>query len=331
MKNMFCSQLNNVISFFPERIMSCCTSIVGPVYFENIESNKDIDYMIFKELKKVAFNQLNSSDSLCKNCFFLKEKTENDVYTDLYNELNISHWMHCNCNCIYCLRERKKADNVRFFKKNSRHYNLLPIIKGLYDNNLLDVDNLLVRFQGGDISVLKEFEPLVREFDKRGVSEFIFLSNNIIYQPIISEMFKKRKSLLLTSLDCGSRETYKKIKRVDKFENMINNLKRYKKECGDKARLNVKYIVIPEYNDNEKEVKLFLQLMNKLEIPIINFEIDYRYINSGLTHYYKIPKHFYDLFDLFQDYSTKNNVELDICEYTRNILKKGYYEFNCSK
>lgn len=324
MSDFFCSQLNNVLTFFHDKIMSCCSLEQGPIYFNNY-NNEKFDFDVLTEKKRRGFEDIQKENSPCQNCFHLRQKNENDFFTEKYKELNISHWTHCNCNCTYCLRQKTKEDKVKFFKTKSRYYDLLPIIKGLYLNNLLDRENLIVRFQGGDIGVLKEFEQLVREFDKNGIMSFNFLTNNIVYQPIIAEMMKKGKASITTSLDCGTREMYKKIKNVDKFNVMINNLKKYKKECGDNAKLNVKYIVIPECNDNEKEVSLFLDLMEKLEIPSINFEIDYRFINSNSKGIVEIPPHFYDLLNLFEKHSQKNNVELDICEQIKTILKDGKY------
>ena len=80
-KQYFCSELNNVLSCFHDRIMSCCTGQIGPVY-EEAYKGKKIDWKKFKQTKLDAFALLNEEDiekSPCKDCFFLKERTENDV------------------------------------------------------------------------------------------------------------------------------------------------------------------------------------------------------------------------------------------------------------
>lgn len=323
----FCEQLNNVITFFPDKIMSCCGPELGLIYYNNYKDSSKADFSSLNERKKEYF-AFALKDKLipCHKCFYLREKRETDYISDKFKEINISHWTNCNCNCIYCSRNTNKKTIINnLFKKRGQYYKLLPIIKDLYKYDMLDKENLVIRFQGGDIGVLKEFEDLVKEFHRNGIKEFHFLSNNIIYKPIIAEMFKENKAVLVTSLDCGSRETYKRLKRVDKFDNMINNLKRYKTECGEQAKLNVKYIVVEDYNDNIKEAKQFISIINNLKIPIINYDIDYRKIMISKEKDFIIPQVYYDIYELFETYCKENNCILDINPYTKNILDKGIY------
>lgn len=326
MSNPFCDQLNNVISFFHDKIMSCCAPEQGLVYYQ-YNNKKEFDFSSLNKNKQLYFEELINNKNLpCHRCFYLREKKDTDLILDKYKEINISHWTNCNCNCVYCSRnQNNNFKSYKFFKRKNQYYNLLPIIKGLYEHNLLDKENLIVRFQGGDIGVLEEFEDLVKEFDKNGTKMFHFLSNNIIYQPIIAEMFKKDKAFLITSLDCGSKETYKKIKRVNQFDKMINNLKRYKEECGEKAKLNVKYVIVENYNDNLQEAKNFLSIIKEIKIPIIQYDIDYRKIMMKKNFQFIIPSTYYKIYELFEKYCKENNCTFDINPYTRNILEQGYF------
>ena len=83
-KQYFCSELNNVLSCFHDRIMSCCTGQIGPIYYEAYRGQK-INWDAFKQVKIDGFNQLNEIDienSPCKDCFFLREKKETDIIKD---------------------------------------------------------------------------------------------------------------------------------------------------------------------------------------------------------------------------------------------------------
>lgn len=51
--------------------------------------------------------------------------------------------------------------------------------------------------------------------------------------PIIEELLKCKKGELCTALDSGCRETYLKIKQVDKFDKSIENIKRYIASAGN--------------------------------------------------------------------------------------------------
>lgn len=63
---------------------------------------------------------------------------------------------------------------------------------------------------------------------------------------------------ILTSLDAGTRETYKAIKRVDCFDKVIENLKRYPVKDVD---FKLKYIFLDGVNDNETDVDGFYDIV----------------------------------------------------------------------
>ena len=52
-KLYFCDELNNVLSCFHDRIMSCCSGQIGPVYYEGYRGQK-IDWDKFKESAGLA-------------------------------------------------------------------------------------------------------------------------------------------------------------------------------------------------------------------------------------------------------------------------------------
>ena len=192
-KEYFCDELNNVLSCFHDRIMSCCSGQIGPVYYEKYRGQK-IDWDAFRKVKEDAFSLLteeNIDKSPCKGCFFLRERRQSDKVSPNFNMLNISHWTQCNCGCIYCARMLDSKGRIDLKPMKSEYYDMLPLLKELYRENLLDRENLTVCIQGGDISVLKEFEPMVKEFLKQGVKRFNILSNNIVYQPIIKKLLNR--------------------------------------------------------------------------------------------------------------------------------------------
>ena len=229
-KLYFCDELNNVLSCFHDRIMSCCSGQIGPVYYEGYKGQK-IDWDSFRKTKNDAFELLsedNIEKSKCKGCFFLRVRTKSDIISPTFSTLNISHWTHCNCGCIYCARMLHSKGKIETKVKRSEYYDMLPLLKGLYKHNLLDRENLMVAIQGGDISVLKEFEPIVKECLKNGVNNFYILSNNIKYQPIIKKLLDINKTTFTTSLDCANRDIFYKLKNIYLFIIIKNALLDFK-------------------------------------------------------------------------------------------------------
>ena len=97
------------------------------------------------------------------------------------------------------------------WKRNSEFYKIVPLLKELYKQDLLDRENLIAFIQGGDIGVLREFDEIIKTFLKNGLKEFWIVSNNIVYQPIVKKLLDTNRTLFVTTLDCGSREMYKKL------------------------------------------------------------------------------------------------------------------------
>lgn len=327
MKEYFCDELNNALTFFHDKIMSCCTGQIGPVYIENYKGEK-INWDEFRNVKFNAFKLLNSEDiekTGCKNCFFLREKTENDKINPRFKTLSINHWTNCNCGCIYCSRMDSSLGKIDKRVQKSQFYDLLPVLKELYNQDLIDREHLTVSIQGGEISVLKEFPDLVKEFIKHGAGNFQIFSNNIIYQPIVKKLLEEDKVYYTTSLDCGSEEVYYKIKRVKKFKDSINNLKKYVKGI-EYPKIIVKYIVLENINDNKEEILKFINLMELIKIRRVEFAIDYKYVLFTDLDKIPLPKHYGELYLNMKELCEKKGIQLDIWAKTENILNK--YIFN---
>ena len=322
-KLYFCDELNNTLALFHEGIRACCSGHDGPFYLSPYKNEKIIkeNFLNYKNSFFSLLTEENIYKSKCQNCFFLREKKQTDFVSAKYKMLHISHWTHCNCGCIYCARMQNSKGIITTKKQKSEYYDILPVIKQLYKQDLLDKDNLEVCIQGGDISVLKEFEPMIKEFLKKGIKKFNILSNNIVYQPILRKLLELRKANFMTSLDCGCAETYRKLKRVDKFEDCINNLKKYAKGF-DYPPICIKYIVIEHINDNIEEIDKFINLVSSLGINSVEFMIDNKWSLFADLEKTPFPKHYIELYEFFKKSCKEKNLNLTIWNKLENDLIK---------
>lgn len=313
----FCNELNNVLTFFPDAIRSCCIlGNLGPIYLKDYDNNiKNFDFHLLKEKKRAFYNDLingNFSNLPCSNCMYIKEKTKNDNFSEQFELIYLNNWTQCNCGCYYCDRIPYSKGKITTRKVKSEYYDIIPIIKGLYKHNLLNKDKLRVVFHGGDLSVLKEFEPLVKLFLKEGVNKIDFSSNNIIFQPIISKCIKNKIASLNMALDAGTRDTYKKIKKVDKFNDVIKNLRKYVKESKqDNPEINVKYIILKGMNDNETEITKFIETMIDIGIKRVSLHIEHKYAIDIYQERIPLPYHYKELINLFFELCNKNGLYFD--------------------
>lgn len=313
----FCSEFNEVLTFFPDIIRSCCVlGNIGPVYLDiKTQDIKNFDVEHLKSYKLQVTNQLENEDFTglpCQNCFHLKDKTDELKFSPKYSLIYLNNWTHCNCGCFYCDRLQYSKGKITNKKEKSEYYDVLPIIKALYKYDLLDKERLRVVFHGGDFSVLKEFEPLVKTFIKNGVNKIDFSSNNIIFQPLVAKMLQQQKASLNMSLDCGSKDTYKLIKRVDKFNDVIKNLEKYVKcSHSDNPEINVKYIILKNVNDNEQEIVKFINLMKKIGITRVSLHLEHKYAIELFQNKNNIPANYKHLITFFFDLCRDNNFYFD--------------------
>ncbi len=322
-KQYFCDELNNVLSCFHDRIMSCCSGQIGPVYYEAYRGQK-INWDEFKKVKENAFKMLtetNIEKSPCKGCFFLRERRNEDKISKSFNMINISHWTQCNCGCIYCARMLDSKGKITYKPEKSEYYDIVPLIKQLYKHDLIDRKNAIAVIQGGDISVLKEFEPMIKEFLKNGIKGFHILTNNIVYQPIIKKLMDINKVELFTSLDCATPEVYYKLKRVDKFKDSVENLRKYAKG-RENPHIVVKYIVVEHINDNINEVQKFVDLMSDIGIKIIEFTIDNKWAMFTNLDEKPLPKHYGELYLHFKKACEEKGIIFNTWSKTDYIINK---------
>ncbi len=317
----FCEKFNNTLTFFPNHIRGCCVmENLGPIYFHANEI-KNINCKDLLNKKKEFFKNIENGNPPCSNCYYLKEKNEEENFSEQFNLIYLNNWVHCNCGCFYCGRMIYSRGKITEKAKKSDYYDVLPIIKELYKNNLINRDELRVVFHGGDLSVLKEFKPLVELFMKNGVKKIDFSSNNIIYQPIIEKMLKSNKASLSMSLDCGCREIYKRIKRVDKFNDVIKNLKKYVKATKSKnPDILVKYILLKGINDNEEEIRKFINLMVEIGITKVSLNLEHKFAAQIYENKILLPDTYKKLIELFYELCKENNLYFDNPDEIMNYI-----------
>ena len=184
-------------------------------------------------------------------------------------------------------------------------------------------EKLFVTIQGGDISVLKEFPAIFKEFQKNGYFAFFIFSNNVVFQPLIKELMDRLPWVVsfTTALDAGCRETYKKIKRVDKFNDCVKNLKRYM-ENNPAAKVIVKYILVENMNDNVEEITKFINLMADIGVYMVEFAVDHKWTLFTDLEKTQFPKHYGELYLTFKKLAEEKGLNFQIWPRALEVIEK---------
>ena len=253
------------------------------------------DFFTIKE-KIQNLQKEGKSIPQCQGCIYLEKKLwDEDKYI---NSININNWIKCNANCIYCDRK---------FYKNKKEYKIAPIIEDLLDKNLLR-NPADITIAGGEPTINKDFDNALKLLIKHEITPVRVLTNAIKYNKYIQEGLEKNFVNILVSTDSGTRNTYKKIKLVDKHNDVWKNLGKYTKYQATDSLVKTKYIIIPTINNNKEELKSFIEQNVEAGIKQAYIDVEIgmylRYCNNE-----KFIQHLYELYKYAKEEGRKNNIQ----------------------
>ena len=258
---MDCHLLSHGISIEKESVHDCCLmrgESHGRPYIIDIVNNS-VDWEELFLRKKHLKN--SKAENECKGCLALKDKDYDD--RNYISYINFNHWNVCNSKCIYCGSEYNGGD---------KYFNILPIIKSLIDKNYFQNDGEIT-FQGGEPTILPEFEDLLELFLKEKARIRVH-SSGIKFSEAIHSALSENLITVVISPDCGKSETYKIIKRVNCFEKVWENIGKYAEAQKSSDKVKIKYIIIPGVNDDISEVDEWFKKCTESKINNIIIEVE---------------------------------------------------------
>lgn len=286
-----CQLIRHGLSFFEDRISSCCYSPIDqidgqnpPSLFSNYNGEIITKEQLFSRIDEFSSIFVNGETPFqCKGCFKIEEKDwelgEERKFIDF---ITLSHYTICNAACVYCSNNQVPEERV------TGNYDVFPILKSFKDSGVLK-DGFELHLGGGEFSIYRECDAILEEFGLSGFAKCCIATSGIKYVDNFLNVLALGKSIMVVSLDSGCRETYKRIKRVDAFDKVVENLKKYCSNPVARDNITLKYILIPTINDNLTEFKKFLDIAKMLEIKYIAIDIEARYLrtmNNEIEYYY---------------------------------------------
>ena len=320
-KYLDCDCMKHSIHFFYDEIRACCTNIPGPVFYKNYQG-KNIDWDFIYRKRKELIKQINSVfsgneyPSCCEGCCEKDSKLKSNKVTNFENKIEKMYFhnhMSCNAKCTYC--------TYGYIEKGYK-YKVLPLVKSLIDKDILS-RNAHIYMSGGEITISPEFEELLSLLLHYIYSKVEILTSGIKYCKSIEEAFIHDKCKLVISLDSATPETYKKIKQVDCFDKVVQNIKNYIKASENaKSNITMKYIIVDGVNDNNEEITNFIKLVSELGIKDIRLDFDYE--KYKFTRNIKVPDYYFDLYKNFNEISFDLGLNVQKCEQIEAILDKSH-------
>lgn len=282
MKYKCCNLIQHGLCFFCNDLVSCCFSpndqienghppMIIPDYKGELLSK---DFLFKRIDEKIQVFKQNDCLKECLNCYHLEEKEwDEEPYL---NYITITHFSVCNADCIYC------TNNFEQNERTNDVYEILPVLRNLKEQGIIK-EGVELHIGGGEFTIYKECDALLEEFAMSGFANVYIPTNAIRFSEKLELAIKKGYATIIVSLDAGTKKTYYKIKRVDAFDRVVENLKKYMPEIIKRREISIKYIVIPTINDNITEFKKFLNIVKEIGVEHIIIDLDARY-SRELNH-----------------------------------------------
>jgi glycosyltransferase involved in cell wall biosynthesis/MoaA/NifB/PqqE/SkfB family radical SAM enzyme len=255
-----CVDLEHSLFFAPNEVRTCCKrffvdgKIRGDVVLEiqKIKPNEKIEASDVMTAKRDLIRKINIGEKNdCDGCPFISRKNWNNFEAKMdIRYVSMEQHSVCNLRCTYC--------DDKYYGGDLPVYDVLGSL-----NNLVDADALsniqTVVWGGGEPTLDPNFNSLVDSTLE--VSELIehrFLSNSKRYSQKIDDVLFEGKGQLVTSIDAGNPEQYKKVRGRSGFKDVLINLKRYAQRSPHE--ITVKYIFtdgntdVDSINDFVREV-----------------------------------------------------------------------------
>ena len=312
MSYKFCHRLKNALFFSNNDIIHCCSGEeqTSPKFMDNYYG-EFFDKNLLYESKKSAQLRAKNGEvpfKACENCHsFTEEEWDDDLSI---KDIAISHWTACNCNCFYCYTAKDKN-----YFNTRKPYKLMPVLEEIKD--IIDF-NGVVRFIGGDVAMLEEFEQIVNFFYDNGMRDFYVPTSGIKFLPTIEKILLGGYGHVIVSVDSGNAEMYRKIKQVDCFDKVAENISRYISAANEGGSLfELKYILIPNVNDNIEQVRSWLDFAEKMGAKNLALDFEASYLVQKPN---EIPKSVVEMYNLIKNHCDENGLHYGQFMYLSQLL-----------
>jgi molybdenum cofactor biosynthesis enzyme MoaA len=274
-KYLSCRFLEGYLFFDGDGIKFCCLAYnrnKSPVIPYEDTADKTIKSFLENRDSIIAELQDNNCEAT-NSCLGCEELTENYWLTEKrIHNIGFSTPSPCQFRCSYCVLHPDKIKN----KTNISLADNLEIFEYLEENSMIN-ERTMIDYASGEIAIQPNCEKLLSAIGKYNCN---IGTNAGIYHEGVAQLLSQGNSKIVVSMDSGTKETFAKIKGVDLYDEVCENLRKYAKH----GTVELKYIILPGINDNETDFDGFITLCEEIGasyfsisrdgINICNFEDD---------------------------------------------------------
>src|SRR5688572_8742689 len=273
MEYVSCEWIESRLVLDQKILKFCCIGHSGPKGYVPVCDYDGGELPVEKILaarKKLIEDNNSGKETLCTGCHFLQKKDwkAERKTTALIDQVYVSSFSICNLHCRYCFVYLDEFTSV----SNVAGYPLLPVFEELIEKGHLDPHGY-IEWGGGEPTIVKGFAEIMRMLMRTGHSQQVHTSS-VKFSPELAEGLRLGKVRAVTSVDAGTRESYKEVKGRDRFEIVWENVEKYARTGGD---MTVKYI-LRHNNSNAENVRQFVARCRAAGVKKVVLTPDFREI-----------------------------------------------------
>ena len=178
----------------------------------------------------------------------------------------------CQCRCIYC-HIHKEDQSIQSEMAKAAYQKLFAVLDRAQERGLIAADATW-QVSCGEIAIHPFKERILNYVAGKRAA---FYTNCIKYdEDIAQNLHDNPASIINLSIDSGTSATWHKVKGLDNFETVTENLAKYYAKSTRKGQITLKYIVLPDINDTYEDFASLMEIAKVLEVQYIEISRDTR-------------------------------------------------------
>lgn len=231
-----------------------------------------------QRLEKAFFDFEHGNLEVCNSCILNKEQyIVSRSHKKHYKQVSFYQATCADClaHCVYCCvggQSVKKPD----VKLNSLE-SFADFLKSVIALEQIDED-FVCALDMSERDFEEKISLAVNSFESAGLFPIVYKINSclLVYSEKLAELLRSGMALVVWSLDAGTRETYRRIKQIDAFNQAIQNVKRFITQDVFGGRFIVaKYLIVKGINDTDEEFDAYLKIVMELGLQFVSLSFDF--------------------------------------------------------
>ena len=250
----------------------CCEPLPNIPRTALRETGKESIESFIAMREKILASSRTELHNGCAECSCLRREIWQNE--NLIHYVNLSMYPSpCDCMCVYCLYRENDSDAFTRAEVIEGYEKVFDTLDYAKKEGLIASDAGW-QVSAGEITIHPYRDRIMDLIKKQSVR---FCTNCFRFDKEIGKhLAANPRSCINLSIDSGTPETWHKVKGVNNFKVIVDNLAKYYKSSSRDGQIGLKYILLPDINDNHEDYSGVIGLMKNYGVNALDLSCDVR-------------------------------------------------------